>query len=199
MRESISHRVYILVRKFCNKFSIKSPRLRRLDDFLFNFEKSIILWKYSQEWWFFTKGEFQKVNGVLYPTPDTIRDLHDFLITKYQQSSDKINAGELTSAELEFYGLKYYEKRIRDNKEDIINRGAHIFNKFLEGHPFIDGNKRTGWVTLWIFLRVNGVEHNIPSDYPKGNQLEQVKVWANGKKKRDNIEDIKIWIRRFVR
>ena len=112
---------------------------------------------FTSEWVSQRQFRFTTVKCINYPTKQTIRDLHDFLVIKYEKDVDRIHKGEYSLAQLNFTGIKYWKEPHPDRKEDLILRGAHIFNKFLEeGHPFVDGNKRTGWATLWIFLTANG-------------------------------------------
>ena len=40
---------------------------------------------------------------------------------------------------------------------------AYLYH-IVHGHPFLDGNKRTGTVAALVFLDVNGIEVDIPSD-----------------------------------
>jgi len=87
-----------------------------------------------------------------------------------------------------------------DPVEDIIIRGAHIFNKFLEeGHPFIDGNKRTGWATLWIFLAANGIIFFFPNNFRKDDQIKKIEKWADYKEESANIPEIIEWIKTYYR
>ena len=37
-----------------------------------------------------------------------------------------------------------------------VHRAAAIMHGIITGHPFIDGNKRTGFVAAELFLRLNG-------------------------------------------
>ena len=56
--------------------------------------------------------------------------------------------------------ISYIKKTLEkeEKREDIIFKAAHIFNQFLEaGHPFVDGNKQTGFVILWLFLKNFGM------------------------------------------
>jgi prophage maintenance system killer protein len=114
----------------------------------------------------YKKLQPDEVDGIYYPKKNQIKSLHKYLIEnfRYEHETD-INYGILYDAPLDFILIKYYQKKKIENKyEDLIYKGAHIFNSFLEGgHPFIDGNKRTGFVTLWIFLTINNF--NIKFEY----------------------------------
>lgn len=41
--------------------------------------------------------------------------------------------------------------------KDIIEEAAALWESFLMNHPFVDGNKRTAFAVMDIFLRVNGI------------------------------------------
>ena len=193
--------MYLLTRKIyrllCRKFKI----FRDIDKHLIEINNTILLLGYTKEWLSKSEFRFIKVDGILYPTIDTIRALHDFLVIKYEKQRDKIYIGELSLAQLDFTGIKYWMEKNPDPVEDIIIRGAHIFNKFLEeGHPFIDGNKRTGWATLWIFLSVNGITFFFPNNFYKNENVknvEKIKQWANHKDDSKNIPEIIEWIKKY--
>ena len=40
--------------------------------------------------------------------------------------------------------------------EDIFTKAAYLLKGIIQGHPFVDGNKRTGFEATDIFLRKNG-------------------------------------------
>ena len=41
---------------------------------------------------------------------------------------------------------------------DIIEEAAALWESLSQGHPFIDGNKRTALAASHIFLAINGIE-----------------------------------------
>ena len=41
--------------------------------------------------------------------------------------------------------------------KDIIEEAAALWESFLMNHPFVDGNKRTAFAVMDVFLRVNGI------------------------------------------
>lgn len=87
----------------------------------------------------------------------------------------------------------------KENKEeDIVFKAAHILNKFLQaGHPFVDGNKRTGFVTLWLFLQLNGFKIKF-SSYSYINHVKKINKWASEKEK-DNEKEIIEWINNHLK
>jgi prophage maintenance system killer protein len=142
-----------------------------------------------------TKFEPDEHDGVYYPTRKLIIDLHGFLINCFKQEGDvAVNPGLYTDSDLEFTGIKYYESSLINKYDNIIHKGAEIFSLFLDkGHPFTDGNKRTGFVTLWVFLLMNG--YNIRFDYYNYERhLEKIVRWADADISADKLSEIKDWI-----
>ena len=47
---------------------------------------------------------------------------------------------------------------------DIIEEAAALWESLAQGHPFVDGNKRTAFAATYTFLTINGVELRAPAD-----------------------------------
>ena len=69
-----------------------------------------------------------------------------------------------------------------------IHKAASLIESILINHPFIDGNKRTGYVALRSFLLSNGLDivatqeekYAFVIDIASGNiQFEQIVEWLN--------------------
>ena len=192
-------KLYFSLKRVCKIFAKKSLFFKNFVKRLNELEKTIYLMLYTSEWLSQKQFRYNTVKGINYPTIQTIRDLHDFLVIKYEKDVDRIHKGEYSLASLDFEGIKYWMYNSQDKKEDIILRGAHIFNKFLVGHPFIDGNKRTGWGTLWLFLAGNGYIFFFPMYFIESEQVEKIERWADGKRTSDNINEISKWIRQYIK
>ncbi len=41
---------------------------------------------------------------------------------------------------------------------DLIAQAASLWESLSQNHPFVDGNKRTGFAAMLTFLAINGVE-----------------------------------------
>lgn len=39
---------------------------------------------------------------------------------------------------------------------DVVAEAAALFESLIQNHPFVDGNKRTAFAALDVFLRLNG-------------------------------------------
>jgi death-on-curing protein len=81
-----------------------------------------------------------------------------------------------------------------DNVElypSIIEKAASLLESLLANHPFVDGNKRTGYVLMRLFLKKNGMD--IIAD--EETKYQFVIDVASGVKRYD---DILIWLEDFV-
>ena len=41
---------------------------------------------------------------------------------------------------------------------DIFSKAARLGHSLIRNHPFVDGNKRTGYVSMRLFLNINGYD-----------------------------------------
>jgi len=200
VKKTLPFRLYKWIKQICKILGKKYKKFKYLERFLNDVENSIRLLVHTAEWLSEKKFAFDNIDNINYPTKSTILDLHDFLVHKYEKDKDKIHKGIITDAQLEFTGVKYFMNKHTDPLEDIIIRGAHIFNKFLEeGHPFVDGNKRTGWATLWVFLRANGYLLYLPYYSLQFEHAKRIEQWADGKIESDNITEIVQWIKKYIK
>ena len=49
----------------------------------------------------------------------------------------------------------------KDLYETVFLKAASLFHSLVKNHPFVDGNKRTGFVSAVTFLRANGYKFSI--------------------------------------
>ncbi len=83
---------------------------------------------------------------------DHVVEIHSILISKYG-GLDGIRDKKLLDSAINrpfatFDGIELYDS--------IEEKGAAIVQSILTNHPFFDGNKRTGYVLMRLFLRLNG-------------------------------------------
>ena len=78
---------------------------------------------------------------------------HKQLIERYGGAPGVRDAGALESA-LHRPQTGYYDT--------IIHEAAALLESLVQNHPFIDGNKRTAFAVVDVFLRING--HTITAD-----------------------------------
>ncbi|EGG47946.1 MULTISPECIES: type II toxin-antitoxin system death-on-curing family toxin [Streptomyces] len=41
---------------------------------------------------------------------------------------------------------------------DLLGKAAALLQSLVINHPFVDGNKRTAWVSCMVFLAMNGLQ-----------------------------------------
>jgi death on curing protein len=73
-----------------------------------------------------------------------------------------------------------------DNKElypSVIEKATSLIESILTNHPFVDGNKRTGYTLLRLYLLQNGFDITASSD----NKYEFVINIASGALQYDGI------------
>jgi death on curing protein len=46
----------------------------------------------------------------------------------------------------------------QDAYPDLWSKAAALLHSIVANHPFVDGNKRAGWLLTYVFLAKNGVE-----------------------------------------
>ena len=84
--------------------------------------------------------------------PEKVKLIHQQIIEKYGGSSGIRDTNALQSAINRPF-------QTFDNKElynTVFEKAAALLESILKNHPFIDGNKRTGYVLLRLFL----MQHN---------------------------------------
>lgn len=47
---------------------------------------------------------------------------------------------------------------------DLFEQAAALLHGTVTSHPLVDGNKRLGWLAMWVFLAKNGVEVDAEDD-----------------------------------
>jgi death-on-curing protein len=77
--------------------------------------------------------------------------LHDRLLSMHGGPAGLRDEGLLQSAVARARQLAAY-----DEKADLIDMAATYTAGIVKNHPFVDGNKRTGFVIGILFLELNG-------------------------------------------
>lgn len=92
-----------------------------------------------------------KTGSKTYPSIDEVIEIHRKVIELSGGETGPLNMGNLhfvlEQIQAEFYGYSI---------DDIFTQAAVLIRGIICGHPFIDGNKRTGFETTDYFLRHNG-------------------------------------------
>jgi death-on-curing protein len=94
--------------------------------------------------------------GIAYPfrNESDIKEFHDKIIDSFGGCRGIITDANITQAVLE----SIQQGNTRSHKETIVNKAASLMFNIIHGHPFTDGNKRTGLSIAEIFIHLNGYE-----------------------------------------
>lgn len=89
-----------------------------------------------------------------YLYPKQILHLHEQIIAASGGSAGLREQGLLESAvyrpQASFGGQDLYP--------DLFSKAAALGHSIIQNHPFVDGNKRTGFEAMRLFLRLNGYD-----------------------------------------
>ena len=72
-------------------------------------------------------------------------------------------------------------------KSSIDELAACYAYHLTKNHPFIDGNKRTAWVCMRLFLKLNGLD-------VEADRQEKVRTMLDLSAGRIGLEEVKAWI-----
>jgi len=123
-----------------------------------------------------------------YLTLGEVVDLHRRLLQVTSGASGIRDFGALESAiaqpKATFGGVDLYPT--------IIEKAAALAVSLVQGHPFVDGNKRVGHAAMETFLVLNGTE----IDAPVGDQERLMLDLAAGRIGRNHLID---WLRQHLK
>lgn len=107
--------------------------------------------------------------------------IHEDQIRRYGGASGLRDAGQLEAAL--FRPQSGYYK-------DIVEEAAALWESLSQNHPFVDGNKRTAFMSMFVFLYMNGsrltpsaseAETFILGLYESGTfTFDLIEVWLRG-------------------
>jgi death on curing protein len=91
---------------------------------------------------------------------DQAMRIHDLAIQRYGGSPELADLGRLESAlatpQQTMFGRELYL--------DLVSKAAILMYLLVKNHPFVDGNKRTGVLSMLRFLLLNGHTLNATND-----------------------------------
>lgn len=90
-----------------------------------------------------------------------VEAMHDDVLASHGGLGGVRDVGLLESALAKPQQLHAY-----DEASDLADWAAAYAVGIARNHPFLDGNKRTAFVSMAVFLRMNGVALNVPE--PEG-------------------------------
>ena len=89
------------------------------------------------------------MSGIIWVTREVAEAVHDRQLAEHGGGTGIRDAGLLESALARPQNLLHY------GDPDFAALGAAYAFGIARNHPFVDGNKRTGWVAARLFLRLN--------------------------------------------
>ena len=125
-----------------------------------------------------------------YLTTAEVIELHDRIMERTGARPEALrDEGLLESALMRAQTAAYYEEA------DLVSQAVLMAVGISQNQPFVDGNKRAAFVTLDVFLRVNGLEF-------QGDALElamRIEQIAEERERRAEATlDLEHWLRERV-
>lgn len=124
---------------------------------------------------------------IKYILPKDIIRIHDKIIERFGGTKGIINTGAIDFI-VENMLSRFNKEEIEDS---IIKKATLLLFELVSQHPFIDGNKRTGFAVCEEFLNSNGYSLNFTTDEAEDLAYDIGK----GKKSKTAIEK---WIRKHL-
>ena len=90
---------------------------------------------------------------INYLTARDINELHEKILKKFGGERGLISPGTVDFAGDYLLDRKYSAKNFDEN---IARKGGRLTHFIISRHPFVDGNKRTGFEAMRLFLILNG-------------------------------------------
>ena len=87
---------------------------------------------------------------------DDVLNIHEFLINKFGGIHGVRDQNLLDSALARPF--QTFDKE--DLYKTVSEKAAALIESIISNHPFIDGNKRIGWVLMRLYLMENGLDIN---------------------------------------
>src|SRR5882672_8708937 len=91
---------------------------------------------------------------------EEVEKIHDILIEKFGGAKGIRDRGILESA----IGRPFQTFDGNDLYPNPVDKAAAIFESIISNHPFVDGNKRTGYVLMRLILKDNKLDINVGQD-----------------------------------
>jgi death-on-curing protein len=90
------------------------------------------------------------MNEPLWIAPEVVLTVHEQLLAQFGGLSGLRDEGLLAAA------LGRPANRFAYGEADLFDLAASYAAGIVKSHPFVDGNKRTGFVVALVFLELNG-------------------------------------------
>ena len=128
----------------------------------------------------------RRPRAPIWLTTRLVLAIHGLLITRYGGPAGVRDRGLLESALARPLNLRAYAK------PDLPALAAAYARGIVDNHPFVDGNKRTGFLAAATFLDRNGLELTAP-------EAEATRMTVELAASRVTEDDYAAWIREHTR
>ena len=127
-----------------------------------------------------------QLKQLLYLDINDIIMIHDRLIAEFGGVPGIRDSDILTSV---FDRVRHSQVYGEDTLPTLFHKGAYLFKEIVQQHPFVDGQKRTGLTSMFVFLGLNGYfmwsrdiekELHIAVETAKGNvRIAELMSWLD--------------------
>lgn len=125
------------------------------------------------------------MDDYIWISEDMAKVIHDDLIAEHGGCFGLTDSVLLSSALARAQNLYAYEGAT------LISLAAVIAHGIVRNHPFIDGNKRTAFQVMFVFLKVNGKT----LDVPEPEVVLTMTDLAEGKIQENNLVN---WLQKYL-
>jgi len=123
------------------------------------------------------------MNEPVWVTEEDCLSFHDKLLARFGGASGVRDKGLLLSALARPQHVFAYEK------SSLFDLAAAYAHGIVKNHPFIDGNKRSGFLAATLFLEANGIRFN----GDERDAVIQTLALAAGE---STLQDFSAWLQR---
>lgn len=121
-----------------------------------------------------------------YLTVAEVIELHDRIMERTGVRPEALrDEGLLESALMRAQTAAYYEEA------DLVTQAVLMAVGISQNQPFVDGNKRAAFVTLDVFLRINGLEFD-GDPIELARQIERIA--EKPERRTETTSDLTIWL-----
>ena len=125
------------------------------------------------------------MNEPVWVTEEDCLSFHDKLLARFGGAAGVRDKGLLLSALARPQHLFAYEK------PSLFDLAAAYAHGIIKNHPFIDGNKRSGFLAAALFLEANGIRFN----GDEHDSVIQTLALAAGQ---STLQDFSAWLERVT-
>lgn len=114
-------------------------------------------------------------NEIIYPTKEYILKAHEEALTFGGAE------GVMDEGKIDFLCTYLRDRRLRGTRKEIVlKKAAFILHYIVTQHPFIDGNKRTGFTVAMQFMNLNGFSVRFTEDEMEKLLLDLANLQLDG-------------------